>query len=139
MSLIKPSLFYEKKKRGIRSIYQVDMEKNQRAYQEVWEATLDHLCFVENAALASRINSSLRSTELTIIKLSLRSSAVKAPTFQVPSSLMTEGGRPRSEVMMMIRPVSESSPIIIEYFPHIKIYRKNEKKLGTSVTNIFRS
>jgi hypothetical protein len=128
MSLIATSLSYEMEKiskwrlfsdeelesdEGKRDPHWIDMKKN----------------LVENAVLASRINSSIRSGDMTIVKLSFRSFAVKAPSFQIPSSLMTEAGRPCSGAIMKTLLVSKSSAIIIDSPLHIKIYRKNSINL----------
>jgi hypothetical protein len=144
MSLIATSLSYEMEKiskwrlfsdeelesdEGKRDPHWIDMKKNQRAYQKVWLTVLDPLSLVENAVLASRINSSIRSGDMTIVKLSFRSFAVKAPSFQIPSSLMTEAGRPCSGAIMKTLLVSKSSAIIIDSPLHIKIYRKNSINL----------
>jgi hypothetical protein len=137
MSLIAISLSYEMEKiskwrlfsdESKRDPYWIDMKKNQRASYKVWETVLGPLSLDENAALASRINSSIRSGDMTIVKLSFRSSAVKAPSFQIPSSLMTEAGRPCSGAIMKTLLVSKSSAIIINSPFHIKIYRKNRIK-----------
>ena len=101
------------------------LARDRKVYHGVREVSVDRMSLAENAALASRINSSIRSADVTTVKLSFKSSAVKSPTVHLPFLLMTEEGSPRSEAMIKTLPVFKSSAIIIDSLPYIKIYRKS--------------